>query len=52
VAADGNEVAELVAGLDSVRAREIGNAALARVLAEHTYSHRVAQLESVLALRA
>ncbi len=30
------------------RAREIGAAALRRVLAEHTYAHRARQLEDVL----
>jgi len=48
VARDGAEVARLVGGLTAERAREIGQAALARVLAEHTYAHRVARLESVL----
>jgi len=48
VARDGSEVAAHVRDLTAHRAREIGTAALARVLAEHTYAHRVAQLESVL----
>ncbi|MFN3649261.1 MAG: glycosyltransferase [Armatimonadota bacterium] len=48
VARDGNEVAELVSGLDEARAREIGQAALRRVLAEHTYAHRAEQVEGLL----
>ena len=48
VARDGDEVARIVRDLTAERAREIGQAALARVLAEHTYAHRVALLESVL----
>ncbi len=48
VAADAGEVAEHVRGLTPERARAIGEAALRRVLAEHTYEQRVVQLESVL----
>ncbi|HVD41623.1 MAG TPA: glycosyltransferase [Solirubrobacterales bacterium] len=48
VARDGAEVAELLAGLDPERAREIGEAALERVLAEHTYERRAEQVETVL----
>ena len=48
VARDGDEVAQIVRGLTTARAREVGEAALRRVLAEHTYAHRVAHLESVL----
>jgi spore maturation protein CgeB len=48
VARDGAEVAELLAGLDPERARAIGEAALERVLAEHTYERRAAQVERVL----
>lgn len=50
VAHDGAEVARLVRDLTASRAREIGQAALRRVLAEHTYAHRVAALEAVLGL--
>ena len=50
VARDGGEVAGIVGGLSETRAREIGQAALTHVLAEHTYAHRVAQLEKVLGL--
>jgi spore maturation protein CgeB len=38
--------------LDPERARAIGAAARARVLAEHTYAQRAAQVESLLAVRA
>ncbi len=48
VAADGEAVARLVRDVTAEQAWEIGAAALSRVLAEHTYAHRVAQLEAVL----
>jgi spore maturation protein CgeB len=48
VAADGAAVAEHVRGLDAAKARGIGRAAYERVLAEHTYAHRAAQLEALL----
>ena len=48
VARDGDEVAAHVERLDAERARAIGEAALRRVLAEHTYAHRAAQLEALL----
>lgn len=48
VAEDGEAVAEHVRGLDETRARTVGRAALRRVLAEHTYAHRAAQLEALL----
>lgn len=49
VARDGNEVAAHVGSLDPARARSIGQAALRRVLAEHTYAHRARQLDDLLA---
>ena len=49
VARDGAEVAALLDGLDPERARRIGEAALRRVLAEHTYMHRAEQVEAILA---
>jgi spore maturation protein CgeB len=52
VAHDGDEVASLVAELTPARARDIGAAALERVLGEHTYTHRVQQVEGLLAVRA
>jgi spore maturation protein CgeB len=48
VAHDGAQVAALVAQLDPQRARRIGAAALRRVVAEHTYAQRAAQVESLL----
>lgn len=48
VARDGAEVAELLSGLDPGRARAIGEAALERVLAEHTYDRRAEQVEAIL----
>jgi spore maturation protein CgeB len=48
VASDGEEVAGHVQALDPTRARAIGARAYARVLGEHTYAHRAAQLEYVL----
>ncbi|MEJ7928940.1 glycosyltransferase [Ramlibacter sp. AN1015] len=48
VARSGEEVAAHVAALDADAARRIGQAAYARVLAEHTYAHRAAQLDALL----
>ncbi|HLK50158.1 MAG TPA: glycosyltransferase [Bryobacteraceae bacterium] len=48
VAHDGPEVAEQLANLTPLRAGEIGQAAYRRVLSEHTYGHRAAQLEAAL----
>jgi spore maturation protein CgeB len=48
VARDGAEVAELVRTLDPTRARDIGAAAMRRVLAEHTYAHRARQVVEIL----
>jgi len=48
VANGGDEVAAHLEGLTEDRARAIGAAALRRVLAEHTYAHRAAQLEALL----
>jgi spore maturation protein CgeB len=48
VARTGDEVAQHVRSLDTPRARAIGQAAYRRVLAEHTYAHRAAQLDAVL----
>jgi spore maturation protein CgeB len=48
VARDGIDVAEAVAGLTPERASEIGQAALRRVLAEHTYDRRAAALHRLL----
>jgi spore maturation protein CgeB len=48
VAQNGIEVAEQVRTLTLDRAYSIGQAARKRVLAEHTYAHRAAQLEQFL----
>lgn len=48
VARSGAEVAEIIQSLTPERARQIGQAALKRVLAEHTYARRVGLLEQVL----
>ena len=52
VARDGQDMAEHVRGLTPERAREIGRAALARVLAEHTYTLRGAQVDAILRAEA
>jgi spore maturation protein CgeB len=51
VAAGGREVADLVRCLAPSRARDIGVAACARILHEHTYVQRAAQVEEVLGVR-
>jgi spore maturation protein CgeB len=48
VAHSGDEVAQHVSELTAAHARAIGQAAYRRVLAEHTYAHRAAQLDAVL----
>jgi len=48
VAASGAEVAAILDGLDVARARAIGEAARRRVLAQHTYTHRAAEVEALL----
>jgi spore maturation protein CgeB len=50
-ASSGDDVAEIMRWLRSDIARAIGSAAMARVLADHTYERRVEQLESLLAMR-
>jgi spore maturation protein CgeB len=52
VAGNGEEVAEHLAQLTPEKARQIGRAAHARVLAAHTYAHRADQLEKVLEAKA
>lgn len=49
VADDGAQVAAHLQALDAERATAIGAAARERVLAEHTYAHRAAQVEALLA---
>lgn len=48
VAKNGEEVAAHVAELTPARAREIGEAAMKRVLATHTYAHRAVEVEAAL----
>lgn len=52
VARSGAEVAEHLDGLTRERALMIGRAALRRVLSEHTYAHRGAQLDELFGHRA
>ena len=47
VARDGRDVADHVAALTPDRARAIGQAALRRILAEHTYAHRGAEVDAL-----
>jgi spore maturation protein CgeB len=47
VARDGKDVAEHVRQLTPERARAIGQAALQRVLSEHTYAHRGAEVDAL-----
>jgi spore maturation protein CgeB len=48
VVRDGADIAEMLRTLTPERAREIGAAARARVLAEHTYDRRAVQLDGLL----
>jgi spore maturation protein CgeB len=48
VAHNGEDVADLLRFLTPERARELGRNAYRRVLAEHTYAHRAAQVEAVI----
>ncbi|WP_181707153.1 glycosyltransferase family protein [Chthonobacter rhizosphaerae] len=48
VARDGKDVADILGGLSLERAREIGRAALARVLADHTYDQRAETVDRIL----
>jgi spore maturation protein CgeB len=52
LARNGDEVAAHLDQLDADRARRIGAAAQRRILAEHTYAHRAAELEQLLDARA
>jgi spore maturation protein CgeB len=47
VARDGQDVADHVAALTPDRARALGQAALRRILAEHTYAHRGEQVDAL-----
>ena len=48
IANSGAEVSQLLISLTAEKAKEIGTAALKKVLAEHTYTHRAATLDAVL----
>jgi len=48
VAHDADEVVQHLESLDHKRAKEIGDAALRRVLSEHTYRHRALEFEELL----
>lgn len=48
VAANGDEVKSILANLTAEKAEGIGKAALKKVLAEHTYTHRAAALDAIL----
>jgi spore maturation protein CgeB len=48
VARSGGDVAEMVESLGPEQAARIGRAARQRILAEHTYDHRAAQVEALL----
>ncbi|HEU0130343.1 MAG TPA: glycosyltransferase [Mycobacteriales bacterium] len=52
VAADGAEVAAHLAALTPVSAREVGSRAADRVLRDHTYAQRAAQVDALLRERA
>ncbi|MBY3003268.1 glycosyltransferase [Rhizobium leguminosarum] len=52
VARDGQDVADLLTGLTWQQARAIGQRALSRVLAEHTYSNRAETADAVFRVRA
>jgi spore maturation protein CgeB len=47
VAADGEQVAEHLAGLTPDAARRIGDAARSRILAHHTYAHRAREVNDI-----
>ncbi|OAP36674.1 hypothetical protein AU381_19525 [Sinorhizobium glycinis] len=47
VARDGQDVVELMRKLTPASAQQIGERALARVLGEHTYAHRAAEVDRV-----
>jgi spore maturation protein CgeB len=52
VARDGDHVADHLVALDPERARAIGQAARRRILTEHTYSRRAAELDLLLDAKA
>lgn len=48
VANNGEDVAQLLAGLSPQKAKTIGRAACEKVMAKHTYHHRAEQIEKIL----
>jgi spore maturation protein CgeB len=52
VARDGQDVADIIAGLDRQRAAAIGELALSRMLAEHTYAHRAEEADAIFRAHA
>jgi len=52
VARDGRDVAEQLAALTPMRARAVGEAGRRRILAEHTYARRGAEVDALLRVRA
>jgi spore maturation protein CgeB len=48
VAKSGDEVKEILSSLTKEKAREVGQAALKKVLEKHTYAHRAAELDKIL----
>jgi len=48
VARDGQEVAEILAGLDAAVAKTIGGRARTRILRDHTYAHRAAEVDRII----
>ncbi|MGK9050719.1 CgeB family protein [Neorhizobium petrolearium] len=51
VARDGQDVVDLLAELTPERAKTMGEKALARVLAEHTYAHRAEKVDAIFRAR-
>ena len=51
VAETGEAVGDLLEGLSRSQARNVGAAARERVLREHTYAHRAAQVDEILGVR-
>jgi spore maturation protein CgeB len=47
VARDGKDVADILSGLTPERAKQIGEAGLARVLRDHTYADRAAEADAI-----
>lgn len=48
VARSGDEVKEILTSLTEKKAQEVGQAALKKVLAKHTYQHRAIELDQIL----